>query len=212
MRYNPEQTCCGQFAFNNGFVDEARELGEKFLRDFPNDCPVVSPSASCVWYVRNKFSEMFYNTSRHLEYKRLVGNIYELSDFLVNVIHCVDFRADFPYKVAVHDSCSAVRLGIKQNVRILLSMVSGLKLIELPEQDTCCGFGSAFSLKHESLSVEMTKRKVDGAIAANAECIVSTDWSCLLNMDAYIRKNNLPLKVVHLADVLASGITERGSF
>jgi len=207
VKYNPEQTCCGQFAFNSGFVDEARLLGEKFLRDFPNDRPVVSPSASCVWYVRNKFSEMFYNTSQHLEYKRLVGNIYELSYFLTNIVRCVDFRADFPYKVAIHDSCSAVRMGIKQNVRSLLSMVSGLQMLELPEQDTCCGFGSSFSLKNETLSVEMTRRKVNGAMEVGAEYIVSTDWSCLLNIDAYVRKNNIPLKVVHLADVLASGIT-----
>lgn len=212
VNYNPEQTCCGQFAFNNGYLDEARQLGVKFLRDFPNDRYIVSPSASCVGFVRNRYKELFYNTSRHLEYKRVVSKIYELSDFLVNVAHCEEFGADFPYKVAVHDSCAAIhQLGIQKEVRQLLSKVSGIKLIELQKQDSCCGFGGSFSLKHEPLSIAMAKQKVDDALESGAEYLVSTDWSCLLHLESYIKKNSIPLKVVHLADILASGITNENA-
>ena len=94
VEYNPEQTCCGKFAFTSGFVEEAKELGEKFLNDFPNDRPIVGVSASCVGYIKTRYQELFYNTASHLEFKRVVRNIYELTDFLVNKIK--DFHQHTP--------------------------------------------------------------------------------------------------------------------
>lgn len=208
VKYNPEQTCCGKFAFNSGFTEEAKELGEKFLRDFPNDRPVVGVSASCVGYVKTRFKELFYNTASHIEYKRLVSNIYELTDFLVNEINFLDFGAEFPYKVVYQDTCSSLReLHLKDEGRKLLSKVTGIQLLELKYPEVCCGFGGGFfSLQHETVSTAMAKRKIEDAIETGAEYIITNDISCLMQLESYIKKQKLDIKVIHIADVLASNL------
>jgi L-lactate dehydrogenase complex protein LldE len=206
VHYNPNQTCCGQMAFNSGFWDEAKNLGEKFLKDFPNDRPVVAPSASCVGYVKNNYEKLFFNTASHLEYKRLNKNIFELTDFLVNVLKVTDLGATFNHKVTYHDSCAALReYGIKNEPRELLKNVKGLELIEMKDTDVCCGFGGTFSVKHEAISTAMADQKVQNALETKAEYIISTDSSCLMHQEGFIKKHNKPIKVAHIADVLASG-------
>jgi len=206
VHYNPKQTCCGQMAFNSGFLDAAKKLGNKFLKDFPNDRPVVSPSASCTGYVRNYYHELFHNTANHLEYKRLTRNMFELSDFLVNKLRYTDFGAVFPHKITFHDSCAGLReYGLKQEARILLSKVKGLELVEMNDRHVCCGFGGTFSVKHEAISTAMAEQKVQNALDTEAEFIVSTDLSCLMHQEGYINKLKLPIKTIHLADVLAAG-------
>lgn len=206
VNYNNNQTCCGQLAYNSGFRDEALELGEKFIKDFPNDRPVVAPSASCVGYVRNYYEKLFFNTAYHLEYKRLKKNIFEFTDFMVNQLKITDTGATFNHKVTYHDSCAALReYGIKNEPRELLKKVKGLELIEMKDTDVCCGFGGTFSIKHEAISTAMAEQKINNAIDTGAEYIISTDSSCLMHQEGYINKHKLPLKVIHIADVLASG-------
>ena len=204
VEYNPEQTCCGRFAYNAGFVEEAKSLGEKFLSDFCNNRPVVAPSAACVAFIKKRYSELFFNTANHLNFKKLEKNVYELTDFLVNVLHYDDFGAEFPHKVTCHDSCSALRgLGIGKEVRQLLSKVKGLELVEMKQTDVCCGGEFTFSMNNEQVSVDMAARKVRNAMNTGAEYIVSTDMSCLMHQNSYIEANGLPIKVIHIADVLA---------
>ncbi|MCF8230365.1 MAG: (Fe-S)-binding protein [Bacteroidales bacterium] len=204
--YNPKQTCCGQMAFNSGFWDEAKSIGAKFIKDFNNGRMVVGPSASCVGYVRNYFETLFHNSSLHNEYRQLVKNIYEFSDFMVNVLKVTDLGARFAAKVTYHDSCAALReYGIKEEPRKLLQNVKGLELIEMNETDVCCGFGGTFSVKHEPIATAMAEQKVENALATGAEYIVSTDSSCLMHQEGYIKKHKLKLKTINLIDVLASG-------
>ena len=124
----------------------------------------------------------------------------------MNVLKVKDVGATFDAVVTYHDSCSALReYGIKEEPRILLNHVKGLKLVEMEDTHTCCGFGGTFAVKFEPVSTAMAHQKVDNALKTGAQYIVSTDTSCLMNQEAYIRKNNLPIKVMHLADILASG-------
>ena len=207
VHYNPNQTCCGQMAFNSGFWDEAKDLGIKFLNDFSNNRPVVGPSASCIGYVRNNYQELFHNTAYHLDYKNLQNNIYEITDFLVNVIGVTDFGSVFEHTITYHDSCAARReYGLKDEPRLLLSKVKGLKLVEMKDTHVCCGFGGTFSVKFEPISTAMAEQKVHNALDTGAEYIVSTDSSCLMHQYGYIKKHKLPIKVAHIVDVLASGI------
>ncbi len=207
VHYNLEQTCCGQPAFNAGYWDHTKEVGKKFIRDFPNDRYIVSPSASCVGMVKNYYPELFHNSALHNEYKQVQKNIYEFSDFLVNVLNVSDVGATLNGVATYHDSCSALReLKIKDAPRKLLQAVRGLELREIPETDVCCGFGGSFSVKFEPVAVAMGEQKVEQAIATGADYLISTDLSCLMHMDGYIKKNGSPLKIMHLADVLASGI------
>lgn len=208
VNYNSNQTCCGQMAFNSGFWDEAKELGGKFIKDFSGNNYVVGPSASCTGMVRKQYPKLFHNSALHNESKQLQRNIFEICDFLVNVLKKSDVGAEFNHTVTYHESCASKReYGLTHEPRLLLSQVKGLELIEMEEADTCCGFGGTFSVKFEGISSAMVQQKVEHALATGAEYIVSTDSSCLMNIDAYIKKQKLPIKCIHIVDVLAANIS-----
>lgn len=207
VNYNPNQTCCGQMAFNSGFWDEAKELGEKFITDFNGKHYVVSPSASCSGMVKKQYPKLFHNSSMHNESKHLQSTIFELTDFLVNILKIEDVGAEFNHTVTYHESCASKReYGLTNQLRLLLSKVKGLKFIEMEEADSCCGFGGTFSIKFEGISSAMAQQKVERALATGAEYIVSTDSSCLMNMDGYIQKHKLPIKCIHIVDILAANL------
>lgn len=206
VTYNTAQTCCGQPAFNAGFWDDAKAIGSKFLDDFSADSVIVSPSASCTGMVRNYYNDLFTNTAVHNKCRSVQSNIYELSDFLVNILNVDYFGAELEGRAVYHDSCSALReCKIKAEPRQLLSKVHGLELVDLPDNETCCGFGGTFAVKFDAISSAMAQQKVDHALAVNADYIISTDTSCLLHLQSYIDKQQLPLKTLHIADVLALG-------
>lgn len=208
VQYNPDQTCCGQPAFNSGYWTEARKLAQKFIHDFQGDEVIVAPSASCTGYVKSYYTKLFENDKGlGQEAETLSGRLYELSDFLVNKLQFTSFNSMFSHSVTFHDSCSGLReYGIKEEPRTLLRKVNGLQLVEMKDTNTCCGFGGTFSAKFHHISTAMTEQKVENALESGAEYIVSTEASCLMNIDSYIRKQNLPIKTIHLADVLTSGI------
>jgi L-lactate dehydrogenase complex protein LldE len=205
VRYNPSQTCCGQPAFNAGFWDDARDVCGKFLRDFDPNAIIVSPSASCVGFVRNYYSKLFDNSSLHNEVKALSQNCYELSEFLVKKLGVTDFGATLHGKATYHDSCAGLReCKIKNEPRLLLQNVNGLELIEMQDVETCCGFGGTFAVKFDPISIAMAEQKVEHALATGAEYIISTDLSCLMHLQGYIENKGHALKTLHIADVLVS--------
>jgi L-lactate dehydrogenase complex protein LldE len=207
VEYNPEQTCCGKFAFNSGYVDEARKLAEKFINDVNHKRPIVGISASCVGFIKTRYKEIFHNSSYHLQCNRLVSNIYEITDFLVNQLHKDFFDAVFPHKCAYLDSCSALReLGLKDEARQLLSKVNGLQLVELKHPEICCGMGKGmFPLQHETISSAMADQKLRDAIDSGAEYLITNDMSCFMHLDSYAKKQGLPIKMIHIVDVLTTG-------
>ncbi len=204
--YNTNQTCCGQPGFNAGFVDEARVVATKFISDFDTVDYIVAPSASCVGFVRNYYPKLFDNGASHNKVKDLGKRVFEFSEFLTEVIKKDQFGASLHAKATYHDSCAALReCKIKSGPRNLLSKVKGLELIEMNDNETCCGFGGTFAVKFEAISIGMADQKVQNALATGAEYIISTDLSCLMQLDGYIKTKNFPLKTMHLADVLAGG-------
>ena len=149
---------------------------------------------------------MFHNSVLHNEFKQIQKNIFEFSDFLVNILKITDIGAKLEGVATYHDSCSALReYGIKREPRILLEKVRGLTLREMKDTETCCGFGGSFSVKFEPIAVGMAEQKVENAVATEAQYMISTDISCLMHMDGYIKNKNINLKTLHIADVLASG-------
>ncbi|MFM8433461.1 MAG: (Fe-S)-binding protein [Bacteroidota bacterium] len=206
VNYNANQTCCGQPAYNAGYWNMCRDVAEKFINDFPNERPIVSPSASCVGMVKNHYTEMFHNSAYHNRYKYIQNNIYELSEFLVNVAGVTDFGARLEGTAAYHDSCSGLReIGIKKEPRELLANVRGLQLREMEDTDTCCGFGGTFSVKYEPIAVGMAEQKSKFVEATGADYLISTDLSCLMHMQGFMRNQGKQVKMMHLADVLVSG-------
>jgi L-lactate dehydrogenase complex protein LldE len=209
VTYNDEQTCCGQPSYNAGYWDDAKAIGEKLLREVPQNRYLVIPSASCAGMIRHGYTDLFNNSVHHNRCRTMQKNTYEFSEFIVNVVKPENFSGNFPAKVTYHDSCSALRdCGIKDEPRAILSRIKGIELLEMDHTDICCGFGGSFAVKFETLSVAMTEQKVEKAINTGAEYIISTDMSCLMQLDSYIKKNNKPIKVMHLADLMAASLTE----
>jgi L-lactate dehydrogenase complex protein LldE len=157
--------------------------------------------------LKNYYNDLFTNTAVHNKCRAIQGNIYELSDFLVNILEFDYFGAELDGKAVYHDSCAGLReCKIKDEPRQLLSKVLGLELLDLKDGETCCGFGGTFAVKFDGISTAMAQQKVNNALDVGAEYIISTDTSCLMHMQGYIDKNNLPIQTMHIADVLAFGL------
>ncbi len=206
VQYNTNQTCCGQPAFNAGFWNEATDVATKFIKDFDNADYIVAPSASCVGFVKNYYGKLFENSTYHNKVKDLGNRIFEFTSFLTDVLKINHYGAVLNAKATYHDSCAALReCKIKEGPRKLLKNVKGLELVEMSDNETCCGFGGTFAVKFDAISIAMADQKVNHALATGAEYIISTDSSCLLHLDGYIKKKELPIKTMHIADVLVSG-------
>lgn len=204
--YNPNQTCCGQPAFNAGYWNESTKVAAKFLNDFEEAEYIVTPSASCCGFVRNYYAKLFENSSKHNLYKQVASTIFEFSEFLVNILKIENFGATLHAKATYHDSCSALReCNIKKEPRALLSHVKGLEIVEMAETETCCGFGGTFAVKFDDISYAMAEQKIGHAIDTGATHLISTDLSCLMHLQGVIDKKGLNLQTMHIADVLAEG-------
>lgn len=220
--FPPKQACCGQPAFNTGYWFEARRVAASWLDAFievePLDAIVV-PSGSCGAMVKVFFPELWH-PSRECEWTRherelapaahrLAAKVHELSQFLVDVLGIEDLGASCPMRITYHDSCHHTReLDGRRAPRRLLKHVAGLELVEMQESDTCCGFGGTFAVKFEEISSAMAQQKVERIRASGAEAVVSADVSCLMHLQGWMKRHHVPVRVMHLAEVLACGAPE----
>ena len=206
VTFNPEQTCCGQPAFNTGFRDEARSVARRVVEMYDNADYVVAPSGSCSSMVKVFYPELFEDEPEmQRKAQDLKKRFFELSDFLVNVLKVDDLGARFPHRVTYHDSCHLLReLGVSEPPRQLLRKVQGIELVEMSDYKLCCGFGGTFSVKFPEVSVPMGQDKIRSATATGAEYLVAADGGCLMHVAGLIHRQGLALKTMHLAEVLAT--------
>jgi len=203
--YTSEQTCCGQPFYKSGRSREAKRLARRTLHSYRDGRPVVSPSGSCVRMIRHDYETLFDGDRDMLERARdLASRTYELSEFLVRVAGEIDLGASFPGKVTFHDSCQVRRgLGIREEPRRLLGRVAGLELIEMNRAGDCCGFGGVFSAKHPEIAGAIARDKLENAVATGAPWITGCEISCLLHLERQARALGVPVRTLHLAEILA---------
>ncbi len=199
-----EQTCCGQPAFNDGFREQARPLAERFLRIFSPDVPVVVPSGSCGTMIRRFYGDLFpAGSAEQARLEALRANVFEFSEFLVDQLGVTDVGASWPGRVAYHDACHLLReLGIHQQPRALLQAVRGLELVELDDQQTCCGFGGLFSIKLAHISDAILRAKLDAIRRSGAPTLVANDSGCLMQIAGGLSRHGSTVRTVHLAEIL----------
>ena len=200
------QTCCGQPAFNSGYPAEARKVARQFLDVFRDAEHVVVPSGSCTSMITHHFEEIFAQEPKLLEdSQRMAPRVWEFSRFLLEVAKVDDVGARFEGVVTYHDSCHALReLCIKDGPRRLLAKVRGLELREMDAAEQCCGFGGTFSVKFPEVSGAMARTKIESIRKTEASTVVSIDSSCLMQLQGVISRAGLPIRTMHLAEVLAS--------
>lgn len=206
--YNKEQTCCGMHTFNSGYWDETKQIAEKFIREYHQSKNyIVTPSPKCAQMVKKHYSELFHNSALHNEYKQVQKNIFEFSDFLHNIAKVNKIDSTFEGNVTLHDSCASLyEYPTFKDVRHLLGMVKGLKLTEMKDSTKCCGFGGGLSVNLEPIATALAKQKISNALATEAEYITSSEATCLMHLSAYINKYKLPIKTIHLIDILSTGL------
>lgn len=200
------QTCCGQPAYNSGDRASARALAAKVLDEFEGFDYVVVPSGSCGGMIRTRFPDLFMDDPAGLERcRRLCERTYELTDFLVNVARLGAIPGNLNKTITYHDSCAGLReLSIKSQPRQLLAKVRGLKLVEMEEAETCCGFGGTFAVKFGEISTHIAERKCANIVASGADAVVLGDLGCMLNIEGRLRRRgDMKTKVLHVAEVLA---------
>ena len=200
------QTCCGQPAYNSGDRATARALAAKVLDEFEGLDYVVAPSGSCGGMIRTHYPELFRDAPAEFErIRKLCARTYELTDFLVSIAGLKSVPGSFAGTVTYHDSCSGLReLGVKAQPRALLARLPGLRLKEMEEAETCCGFGGTFALKFGEISTHIAERKCANIAATGADTVVLGDLGCMLNIEGRLRRRgDIKTKVLHIAEVLA---------
>ena len=200
-----EQTCCGQPAFNSGYWEEASKVIRHFCDVFAAYKWIVCPSASCTAMCR-----VFFGHADPSERVVSVGRrVFELTEFLHDILGVTDTGATFPHKVTLHSGCHGRReLGIFESPLKLLKSVRGLTYCELPNIEECCGFGGTFSVKMAGTSLAMGRTKVDNILRSGAEVVTSCDISCIMHFGGIMQRDPAAkhIQTKHIAEVLAAGI------
>lgn len=201
-----DQTCCGQPAFNTGYRPEACQVARHFLKVFRDAEYVVVPSGSCTSMIAHHFHDLFHDEPQALQAAdALAPRVWEFSRFLLEVARVDDLGARLEDVATYHDSCHALReFQIKDGPRRLLAKVRGLELREMDAAEECCGFGGTFSVKFPEVSGGMARTKIDSIVRTGARTVVSADCSCLMQIQGALSRAALPVRTMHLAEVLAS--------
>ena len=199
-----KQTCCGQPAFNSGYRKEARTAAKRFIEIFESARVIVCPSGSCVDMVKHQYPALFKDGSAwQKRAKKVSGKIFELTEYIVDVLGIEDVGATFPGKVTYHDSCHLFRnLHVADQPRKLIANVKDVELIEMKNSEKCCGFGGTFSVKYPDISAAILEEKVDNIIATGADAVVGCDISCLMNIQGMLSRRNSKIKILHIAELL----------
>lgn len=212
--YPTGQTCCGQPMANAGCYDDARGAADRFLATFRGyDC-IVGPSASCVAMVRKHYHGLVSDEDARREVE---AKTYELCEFLVDVLKVAPPAGRFPHRVGLHHSCHGLRelqLGSSSErvvprfskIRSLLEKLEGISFAEPERPDECCGFGGSFAIYEEAVSCMMGRDRVADHVRAGAEVLTAADMSCLMHMDGLARRQQKPLRVLHVAELLAEAL------
>ncbi|SDR33419.1 (Fe-S)-binding protein [Thermostaphylospora chromogena] len=190
------QSCCGQMHVNTGYRAEGVRLARRFAQVFAGYDAVVVPSGSCTAMIREQYPRL-----APLD----LPPVYELSEFLVDVLEVTDVGAYFPHRVTYHPTCHSLRgLRLGDRPTRLLERVRGLELVPLPGAEECCGFGGTFALKNPAVSSAMCADKVRGVLDSGAEVLCAADNSCLMHIGGTLRRQRAGVRVMHLAEILAA--------
>ena len=208
VEFPAAQTCCAQPMVNTGYLDEAVPVVRTFVDAFAEYDAVVTPSGSCAGSARHQHSIVARRSgdpALAAAVAETAPKVYELSEFLVDVLGVTDVGAYFPHRVTYHPTCHSLRmLGVGDRPRSLLEQVRGLTLVDLPHADECCGFGGTFALKNADTSIAMGADKARHVRDTGAEVLVAGDNSCLMHVGGMLSRQRSGVRVMHLAEILAA--------
>ena len=197
------QSCCGQPAYNSGYKDEALKVARAQLVLFTEDWPVVVPSGSCAGMMKTHWPDLFKGEPDEARAVAVAGRVFELSQFLVNVLDVKLEDKGEPLRITWHASCHAQReMGVVDEPKALLRQLANVELVELKREKECCGFGGTFAVRHPEISAAMVEDKVADIADTGAKAVVSGDCGCLLNINGALDAGTTSVKGKHIAEFL----------
>ncbi|SDC55053.1 L-lactate dehydrogenase complex protein LldE [Algoriphagus faecimaris] len=214
VSYPLNQTCCGQPLANSGYERDTEGSSLHFIQLFKDFDYIVAPTGSCVLHVKEHFPE---GIRQSREFQNMRNKIFELSEFLTDVLKA-DIRGKFPFRVGYHSSCHGLR-GLKlgkaselntsffSKPQQLLTQLEGLQWVDLEREDECCGFGGTFATSEEAISVRMGKDRLQDHIQNQVEIVTGGDVSCLMHLEGLAKRQNQPLKFMHIAEILNQALS-----
>jgi len=197
------QSCCGQPAFNSGQRDAARDVARAQLDLFPKDIPIVLPSGSCAGMMHKHYPELFEGDKDYEKACEVASRVFELSDFLLNVLKVKLSDKGDPLRITWHGSCHSMReMGVREQPKELISQLSNVELVELKREKECCGFGGTFAVRQPEISAAMVSDKVDDIVASEANKLITGDCGCMMNITGHMGHRALEIEGQHLAEFL----------
>jgi L-lactate dehydrogenase complex protein LldE len=211
VEFPAAQTCCGQPMANTGCVADAKPLAERFVSIFADYEHVVCPSGSCTAMVRRHYEEFFHGNAAAID---VCSRVFELTEYLVDVLKVGAIGGRFPYRVGLHQSCHGLRelrLGRSSETvgpafskaKQLLDTIDGLELVTLTRPDECCGFGGTFAVNEEAISCMMGQDRIHDHEQAGTQVLTANDMSCLMHLQGLLLRQRKPIRVMHVAEILA---------
>ncbi len=201
--FPPEQSCCGQPAYNSGFPEEARAVARKQMDIFPKDIPIVVPSGSCAGMMKHHYPKLFEGTAEADRVRRFSARIFELTEFLVHVLKIQLEDRGKPLTVTWHSSCHAAReMGVIEDSKSLIRQLKNVRLKELEKEHQCCGFGGTFAVKQPEISAAMVKDKVTDIQQTGAGKVLGGDCGCLMNITGALRHEGSGIRGQHIAEFI----------
>lgn len=201
--FPPDQSCCGQPAYNSGFMDEARAVARKQVALFPKNYPIVVPSGSCAGMMKVHYPKLLAGDPDYDKVLDFADRIYELSEFLVHVLKIKLEDQGEPVRVTWHSSCHAAReMDIIDDCKALIRQLRNVELVELEHENECCGFGGTFSVKQPEISAAMVADKVADIQQTGAQVLLAENCGCLMNITGHIAHKNIPITGKHIAEFI----------
>ncbi len=215
VSYPSKQTCCGQPMANSGYEHLTHDCNRLFINNFAEYDYIVSPSGSCVLHIKEHLHAPESETQNEGKATHIRKRIYELTEFLTDVLKVENLEARFPFRVGLHQSCHGQRgLHLSQMSELvatpfskpeqLLNMVKDVELVKLSRKDECCGFGGTFCVAEEAVSSRMGIDRIDDHVKNGTQVLTGGDMSCLMHLEGVIRRRKLPIKVMHIAEILTA--------
>ena len=218
VEFDPDQTCCGQPAFNSGYWDEARPIARRLLGQYDDSAPVVIPSGSCAAMIRNYYAELFADDPVNLARARRLGSrVYEFTEYLAAFFDAGQIAAILApapdgepvVSAAFHEACHAKReLGVDAQPKAILDALPNVDRVDLPQAEVCCGFGGTFSVKYPDISGAMLRDKLDSIEASGADVATACDSSCLMHIRGGLRRRGSEIQTAHVAELIARNLRE----
>jgi len=211
VNFPTKQTCCGQPAFNSGDFKNARKVVEHTMSVFNGDDAVVLPSSSCAAMLYHSTEIAFKDSDKKPQVAAFAKRVWELCDYLVNVLNVESIDGSYEAKIAIHNSCHSKGSDTPNAMLKLLKSIEGVEIIEFEGAQDCCGFGGTFSVVFPEISGELGVSKVQKISAAKPDMVVAADTSCLMHQQGIAQKQNVPYKTVHIAQVLFDALKNKGA-